>query len=341
MLALGLLATAASGLKLDASEAAFMALGDWGAETKSEKMVNELHGNAEGMGKFADQYPFTKLITALGDNFYDYGVVSATDDHSDSNWKDAWIDVFNSHGSALSALPWYAVLGNHGYGFSPEAQVNATSAYPGKWNMPSRNFIHRVQLLPNASRYVSFVFFDSTPCISEYRSANKSKWDPMPPKSSASTWNKEHYAFPENLKAEPCQSDALVKLLEQTEANDWKIMVAHHRADQMSFDLPSLLSKYDIDLYLNGHFHSLEAYTLSGTKTKFLTIGSGCVLAQTKSPAEEQAYVNAAERKGITYQFRADRPGFGGFFFQDNFTSLQAHLYLSNFTSVYTISLSK
>lgn len=339
MLALSLLATA--GFALGATEeAAFMALGDWGAESHSEKMVNELNGNAVGMSKFVAAYPMTKLITALGDNFYDYGVVSPTDNRSFSNWQSSWINVFKAHGAALEALPWYAVLGNHGYGFNPEAQVNATQTYPGKWNMPARNFIHRVQLAPSAARYVSFVFFDTTPCISDYRSSDKSKWDPHPPPANGSEWNKQHYAFPENLKAEPCQNEALVKLLEQMEAKDWKIMIAHHRADQVNFNLVSLLDKYGVDLYLNGHFHSLEAYTLSGTKTKFLTIGSGCVLA-TKTPEEEKRYVEDARQKGISYQFRMDRPGFGGFFFEDNFDSLHAHLYVSNFTSVHYIGLSK
>jgi hypothetical protein len=325
------------------NDAAFMALGDWGAEAASERMVQELHGNAAGMAQFADLNPSTKFIAALGDNFYSYGVVSPTDNQSNSNWKSAWIDVFNAHGPALAALPWYAVLGNHGYGFNPQAQVEATQTYPGKWHMPARSYLYRVKLVPNATRFTSFVFFDSSPCITAYRSPDRSKWDPRPPNANASAWNKEHYNFSENLKAEPCQSAELEKLLGQTEASDWKIMIAHHRADQVNFGLAALLAKHEVDLYMNGHLHQLEAYTLTGTKTKFLTIGSGCLVAPkpAESPAERAMYLAKAAASGITYQFRADINGFGGFFFQDNFTTLQAHLFASNATSIHVITLTK
>jgi predicted MPP superfamily phosphohydrolase len=324
------------------NDAAFMALGDWGA-TGSASMQKELNANAEGMAKFAEQYPEVKFIAAIGDNFYNYGVVSSSDNQSDANWKRSWIDVFNAHGAALAALPWYAVLGNHGYGFNPQAQVEATKAYPGKWNMPARNYLYRTKLTPNAARFVSFVFFDSTPCVTEYRSSNKSKWDPKPPSASESEWNKKHYNFSENLKAEPCQTAQLEKLLAQTEASDWKIMIVHHRVDEVNFNLTSLLAKYDVDLYLNGHLHQLEAYNETGTKTKYLTIGSGALISPHQAPgkAEEQAYLGKAAANGITYQFRAYENGFGGFFFQNNFTTLEASIYAANFTNLHSVVLSK
>lgn len=331
---------AACSLAAAATDTAFMAIGDWGAVLAHSSMVNELHANAVGMGKFADQYPETKFIAALGDNFYDYGVVSATDNQSDANWKGSWVDVFNAHGDKLAALPWYAVLGNHGYGFNPQAQVDATQTYKGKWNMPARNYIVRSKLTPNATRFVSFIYFDSTPCISGYRSSDESKWDPKPPSDKASKWDKDHYNFPGNLKAEPCQSAELEKLFAQTEASDWKIVIAHHPPSETNFNLPALLAKHEVDLYLNGHLHQLEAYTLSGTKTKFLTIGSGCLTAP-KTPEETKKYLSEGAAKGITYQYRADVNGFGGFFFENNFTTLGAHIYASNFTVLHSITLTK
>src|SRR5436190_4579364 len=90
---------------------AFLATGDWG--------MNGDHFQyqvATAMGPWAERIG-SQFVVAVGDNFYDAGVQSVSDPH----WKHSYEDVY---AAASLQTPWYAILGNHDYGGSVQAQID-------------------------------------------------------------------------------------------------------------------------------------------------------------------------------------------------------------------------
>jgi hypothetical protein len=101
-----------------ARELVFLSVGDWGGSTKSEKA--QVAMVSDSMAQFALLHPTTQFVVSVGDNFYPYGVLSA----SDPRWNDGFLSVFGA--PSLSPLKWFGVLGNHDYAYKPAAQVEYT-----------------------------------------------------------------------------------------------------------------------------------------------------------------------------------------------------------------------
>ena len=78
--------------------------------------------------------------------------------------------------TALSKIPWYGVLGNHEYGYNVSAVLEYANVNAA-WVMDDRYYTRRVEIGDTGS-YVSFVFIDSSPCVSDYRSSSDEYWDP-------------------------------------------------------------------------------------------------------------------------------------------------------------------
>ena len=75
----------------------FLLIGDWGMANANQALV------ASQMAEYAHNVS-ADFVVALGDNFYENGVVSDTD----PQWKNTFRDVY-SHASL--DIPWYAILG--------------------------------------------------------------------------------------------------------------------------------------------------------------------------------------------------------------------------------------
>lgn len=137
--------------------------------TTSSSVVTMKQGNSytyqaavgRAMATFAvENNPAPSAVVALGDNFYDYGVKSSTD----SLWTSLWTDVYMPY-SSLN-IPWYAVLGNHDYGYGQQgvqAQIDRTwldTDGASTWVMPATNYTQRFDI-PSGG-YVQIVFIDTT-----------------------------------------------------------------------------------------------------------------------------------------------------------------------------------
>lgn len=115
---------------------------------------------AEQMASYAASVDITAVI-ALGDNFYDDGVQST----NDTLWTTMFTDVYIRNFTSLRK-PWFAVFGNHDYGYGEEgvqAQIDRYRDSPTDddyWTMPARNYTHIFDI--DGEGEVQIVFIDST-----------------------------------------------------------------------------------------------------------------------------------------------------------------------------------
>ncbi len=121
------------------------------------------------MAKIA-QVTKPSFVLNTGDNFYWCGIQNSTDSQIKADWLDPYADV-------SLQIPWYSILGNHEYGYNVDAQLELPSLYPN-WVMDARYYTRRIPMDASKGIYLSFIFLDTSPCISGYRSSNPNNWDP-------------------------------------------------------------------------------------------------------------------------------------------------------------------
>ncbi|NDE13699.1 hypothetical protein EBZ80_02080 [bacterium] len=215
----------------------FICTGDWGAKTRA------YFQNREAIQKQA----LIDFFVLLGDNFYPSGVSSV----QDPQWKDMYEDTFDPK------IPSFAVLGNHDYLRSPEAQILYT--YEGSsWKMP---FFYYDMVVRLHRQSIHFVFLDT--CLLA-----------------------EDITVPllmGNLKAIEGYRDLVVThqkkqkaWLEETlraSTSRWKIVCGHYpiisdgphtTSAQLRAYLLPVLEHFGVDFYLSGHDHNLQHRSLNG-----------------------------------------------------------------------------
>jgi len=133
-----------------------------GMELQKEKKVLRQMQVANAMGAYAAQAdPKPSFLIALGDNFYDNGVYSTTD----NLWKYLWQDVYLGF-DALN-IPWFPIFGNHDYGYGAtgvKAQIQRTYEHTDDdiWEFPSTNYTRRFDIPGKGGGSVVIVFIDTT-----------------------------------------------------------------------------------------------------------------------------------------------------------------------------------
>ncbi len=257
---------AATGQPASTNQISFVSLGDWGcagidsARKESEQTVADAFANVSANLS-------ANFILNTGDNFYYYGVKSI----DDPLWQTNFEKVYNQPSLMKK---WYSVLGNHDYGFNPEAQVQYTSPNNNRWVLPSRYYSQRVQL-GNTKSYATLIMLDTNPCIANYRDDDPAKWDPCGSDIKGPTDCKFH----QNVVRENCTAQYvwLKKLIPRIPKDDWVIAVGHHPLDEIDvLDFVSLLQDAKIHLYLNGHTHAMSVYTVNDLPC--VTSGGGCMV---------------------------------------------------------------
>ena len=174
-------------------------------------------------------------------------------------------------------LPWYHSLGNHDYGFSPEAQLALNTTIPG-WIMDARYYHRRVSV--SSSITVNIIVLDTNPCVRDYRGDDRRRWDPCGTQYPDCSPIDEPCRFHENIIAQDCdaQLEWAKTVLASIPSNhtEWVFVVGHHKAEEIdAADFQSaFLDDPRIHLYLNGHTHNLEHYEING-QAKYMTTGAG------------------------------------------------------------------
>jgi tartrate-resistant acid phosphatase type 5 len=209
----------------------FLILGDWGRNGEPDQTAV-----ATQMG-IAAQAMDAKFVIAVGDNFYEDGVKSATD----LQWQSSFENVYTA--SSLQ-VPWWAALGNHDYHGNCDAQIEYSKTSK-RWNMPARYYVRTERI--DAANVVDFFFLDTMPMATfdgdEAQFHNNVKWEVLPEQMA---W------FESALKSSTAP---------------WKIVIGHHPifSGGEHGDTPyivehilPLLEKYKVQAYFNGHDHDLQ-----------------------------------------------------------------------------------
>jgi tartrate-resistant acid phosphatase type 5 len=250
----------------------FLVMGDWGrngADHQKEVAVQ--------MGKTAAAM-VASFIISTGDNFYPSGVIS----EQDPLFKYSFEDIYTAFSLQWD---WYVTLGNHDYKSNPDAQV-AYSKISRRWKMPARYYSKTFAINGDTTQQVLIAFIDTNPLIPEF------------------------YKNPEygpNVRSQ--DSAAQKKWLELILSNPsknirWKIVVGHHPmfsggSRTEAYDtkatyrsLKNVFDKYQVDIYLSGHEHSLQHLLPSGKTHHFI---SGAASERTPARLIPESLMAASE----------------------------------------------
>ena len=229
----------------------FIAMGDWGRNgADHQKQV------AAQMGKTATEVR-AQFIIATGDNFYPSGVISEYDPLFKYSFEDIYTDF-------SLQWDWYLVLGNHDYKSNPDAQV-AYSKISRRWQMPARYYSKKFPINGDTTQQVLIAFIDTNPLIPEFY---------------------QNAEYGPNVRSQDStkQKNWLKKTLSDSSPNiKWKIVVGHHPmftggsrtegydTKAIRNSLKPVFDKYNVDVYLSGHEHSLQYIKPAGKTHHFIS----------------------------------------------------------------------
>jgi hypothetical protein len=172
-------------------------------------------------------------------------------------------------------IPWFHSLGNHDYGFAPEEQLLLNETIP-EWIMDDR-YYHRRITLPSVGG-VNIIVLDTNPCVKDYRGTDRRRWDPCGTQYPDCSPIAEPCRFHENILSQSCETQfAWAKsMLDSIESGEWIFVIGHHKAEEINVvDFQTtILDDPRVHLYLNGHRHNLEHYSVNGN-AKYMTTGAG------------------------------------------------------------------
>jgi tartrate-resistant acid phosphatase type 5 len=248
------------------SNVAFMSIGDWGSASLGGYHYKNAIDTSNAMFKLLQDYN-TKFVLNTGDNFYYCGIVNLTDPLI----TDDYINIYGQ-----IKIPWYNSLGNHDYGYNPEIQLQLNSII-SNWFLENRYYSKRLVF---NDTIINIVVLDTSPCISDYRSNDRSKWDPCGLEFPTCGPQEDVCSFHNNILSQNCTEQFIWfnTTINNINENEWTIVIGHHRADQIDVeDFNSILQNNKIHLYINGHIHALQHYRLNNN-TKFITSGGGSMV---------------------------------------------------------------
>ncbi|XP_062109818.1 purple acid phosphatase 17-like [Humulus lupulus] len=233
----------------DDGSLSILVVGDWGRNGHFNQSKVAFQ-----MGRIGEKLD-VDFVISTGDNFYENGLKSV----SDPTFHNSFTNVYTAKSLQKQ---WYSVLGNHDYRGDVEAQLS-----PLLRNIDSRWFCLRSFVL-NAET-AEFFFVDTTPFVESYFVEIDHTYD----------WR---HVFPRRNYLTNFLKD-LEKALGESTAR-WKIVVGHHAIRSVGHhgDTPELiehllplLQANDVDLYINGHDHSLEHISSPDNSIQFITSGAG------------------------------------------------------------------
>lgn len=263
--------------KTTSTTPSFIGLGDWGGYALGSPYTTNVDAVAAEMVKIKTAYN-PDFVINVGDNFYYCGIQNT----SDYQIMDDFVKPY-----ASLDLPFYSILGNHEYGYNVSAQLDYASNNEN-WIMDDRYYSRRIEMTSGStSAYATFIFLDTSPCYSDYTSSSSSGWDPCGseyPTCSIGSGDDDDFEgtcyFHQNIMTQNCtaQYEWFVSTLAAVDEDDWLIVVGHHPLDEVDVeDFVAPLLARGFALYMNGHTHSLNQYTINSSGA-WITTGAGAMV---------------------------------------------------------------
>jgi hypothetical protein len=257
-----------------------LSVGDWGSAALGGYHLKNAQNTAAAMQSYVKANT-PQLVLNTGDNFYYCGIQNG----SDPQINEDFVGLFGS-----IQLPWYSILGNHDYGFNPDAQLWLNQTIPN-WVMDAR-YYHRRAVLPNAL-VLNVIALDTNPCVADYRGEDRAKWDPCGIQYPTCEPVPDPCRFHENIVQQNCTAQLawFRATLDSIDAdNEWVFVLGHHKANEINVEnFLEVLGDPRVHLYLNGHTHNLEHYSV-GNVPKYMTTGAGgMVIIGQKEQAQGQS----------------------------------------------------
>lgn len=229
-------------LKLPQNSQSIMVIGDWGRRGNENQLAN-----AYVMNRLACYHPVHSVLT-VGDNFYNNGVLSIDEPH----WTESFERVFD--GFCLKPIQWWPAIGNHDIRGSALAQYEYSTC-SHRWNFPSAYYDRWV--MTEDSVRIHFVTVDTNPFNTSYHT------------SPSNDLMAQHLANSDTT----AQLAWLDSVLASGEP-DWLVVYGHHAvygAEGRHGSTPELIHSFaprfesnGVDIYFNGHNHSLEVSEVEG-----------------------------------------------------------------------------
>ena len=291
-----------------------LSLGDWGSASLGGYHLRNAESTAYAMKIYASEYN-PKLVLNTGDNFYYCGIQNTSDPQINADY----VELFGNIG-----LPWYNTLGNHDYGFNPAAQLELNQTIPW-WIMDDRYYHRRIVFNSSASNRdseidsnsdhtntteiaLNIIVLDTNPCVMDYRGNDRAKWDPCSIQYPTCSPVPGECMFHENVIAQDCktQLDWFNTTVSNISPNEWIFVLGHHKADEIDAeDFQSILGSNRVHLYLNGHNHNLEQYSIDG-ESKYMTTGAaGMVMIGSGGITNVKLHDESTEFKHRKHQFKS------------------------------------
>jgi hypothetical protein len=268
------------GVDITTPNQGFISVGDWGSASLGGYHLRNAQDTAAAMKSYISNHESQQSAFVLntGDNFYYCGIQNTSDPQIDEDYTALFGGM---------DIPWYHSLGNHDYGFAPEAQLALNETIPG-WIMDGR-YYHRRVVIPSIGEsnavIANIIVLDTNPCVRDYRGDDRKLWDPCGTEYPDCSPIAELCRFHENILSQDCETQlawakqTLAEITSNSSSSstpEWIFVVGHHKAEEINVAdfQTTFLDDPRIHLYLNGHTHNLEHYSING-QAKYMTTGAG------------------------------------------------------------------
>jgi hypothetical protein len=302
-----------------ADDVHILSVGDWGSAALGGYHLKNAQNTAAAMQSYVKANT-PRLVLNTGDNFYYCGIQNG----SDPQINEDFVGLFGS-----IQLPWYSILGNHDYGFNPDAQLWLNQTIP-TWIMDARYYHRRAVLRDSGSNNglaLNVIALDTNPCVADYRGEDRAKWDPCGVQYPTCEPVPDVCRFHENIVQQNCTAQLawFRATLDSIDAdNEWVFVLGHHKANEINVEnFQALISDPRVHLYLNGHTHNLEHYSIGrdsigrdsivrdsivrdsivrdsivrAMDPKYITTGAGGMVIIGKKEQKEQAQKEQAQKE--------------------------------------------
>ena len=262
----------------------FLSIGDWGRAGKGGQEIT-----APPLAAWAAATR-ASFVVSVGDNVYVDGVPrGSSPEEVDGIMRSFFSNVYTA--PSLSALPFYAIFGNHDY----RGDVGAQVAWKGdpRWR-PGYNFTKRWKVGrgvgSSGGGCISAVFTDTSPLISEYLETEYAKKHPVlasnvrsADKSAIRAWTLSALR-----KAQGSGCSCLLVFGHHPLYSPGE----HSNSEDLIEAYGEAMEEAGVDAYIAGHDHLLGHSRVPGGQVEHVLTGGGSEIRPKMVPGPETVWVS-------------------------------------------------